>query len=71
MNGVSDHYDWGMSPHSSSSSPVRSAAVVNEAIRTLARRAWGRPFTDEERALYQVLRDEWVAADRAEVVKAA
>jgi hypothetical protein len=45
--------------------------VVNEAIRALARRAWGRPFTDAERAEYQVLRDEWVLADRAEIVKAA
>jgi hypothetical protein len=44
---------------------------VNEAIRALARRAWGRPFTDEERAVYQLLRDEWVTADRAEVVEAA
>jgi hypothetical protein len=60
-----------MSPHSPAPGPVRSAAVVNEAIRQLARRAWGRPFTDEERALYQVLRDEWVLADRAEIVKAA
>lgn len=50
---------------------MRPAAVVNEAIRALARRAWGRPFTDEERAQYQVLRDEWVVADRAEIVEAA
>lgn len=50
---------------------MRSAAVVNEDIRELARAAWGRPFTDEERAVYHLLRDEWVAADRAEVVKAA
>jgi len=61
----------GMSPHSSASGQLRPAAVVNEAIRALARAAWGRPFTDEERAEYQVLRDEWVLADRAEIVKAA
>lgn len=60
-----------MSPSSSASGLPRSAAVVNEDIRQLARAAWGRPFTDEERAVYHLLRDEWVAADRAEVVKAA
>ncbi|MGW3144823.1 hypothetical protein ACWDG1_09110 [Streptomyces sp. NPDC001177] len=60
-----------MSPHLSSPGSVRSAAVVNDDIRRLAQGAWGRPFTDEERARYQGLRDEWVAADRAEVVKAA
>lgn len=60
-----------MPPTFERSAPVRPAAVVNEAIRQLARRAWGRPFTDEERAAYVLLRDEWVAADRAEVVEAA
>jgi hypothetical protein len=44
---------------------------VNEDIRALARRAWGRPFTDEERARYAVLLAEWAAADRAEVVPVA
>jgi hypothetical protein len=44
---------------------------VNEDIRRLARAAWGRPFTDDERARYQILRDEWVAADRDNVVTAA
>lgn len=60
-----------MSPNPPGPGGVRPAAVVNEAIRALARAAWGRPFTDEERARYQVLRDEWVVADRAEIVKAA
>lgn len=50
---------------------MRSAAVVNEEIRRLARAAWGRPFTDEERARYVLLVVEWTAADRVEVVKAA
>ncbi|MEU0426420.1 hypothetical protein ABZ235_22975 [Streptomyces canus] len=50
---------------------VRSAAVVNDDIRTLAQGAWGRPFTDEERARYQGLRDEWVAAVRQEITEAA
>jgi hypothetical protein len=44
---------------------------VNEAIRQLARSAWGRPFTDEERAVYELLVVEWAAAERAEVVEAA
>jgi hypothetical protein len=44
---------------------------VNEAIRALARAAWGRPFTDAERAAYELLVVEWATADRAEVVKAA
>jgi len=60
-----------MSPNPLASGVVRSAAVVNEDIRSLARRAWGRPFTDEERAIYVRLRDEWVYADRAEIVEAA
>jgi hypothetical protein len=45
---------------------------VNEDIRQLARAAWGRPFTDVERARYEVLLTEWWAApDRAEIVRAA
>lgn len=54
---------------------VRSSAVVNEDIRTLARSAWGRPFTDDERALYGRLLVEWTRATAAErridVVRAA
>jgi hypothetical protein len=37
---------------------------VNAEIRELMRGAWGRPLTDEERARYRVLRDEWAAAER-------
>jgi hypothetical protein len=44
----------------------RSAAAVNEDIRRLARSEWGRPFTDEERATYDLLVVEWMAAIRAE-----
>jgi hypothetical protein len=44
---------------------------VNDDIRTLAQGAWGRPFTDEERARYQGLRDEWVAAVQSEIAEAA
>jgi hypothetical protein len=50
---------------------VRPAEALNEEIRTLARAAWGRPFTDDERAQYVRLRDAWVAADRAEMATAA
>jgi hypothetical protein len=50
---------------------LRSAAVWNEAIRALARQAWGRPFTDAERVEYQRLVVGWETARRAEVVKAA
>jgi hypothetical protein len=39
---------------------------VNEDIRRLARSEWGRPFTDEERATYDLLVVEWMAAIRAE-----
>ncbi|KUN03132.1 hypothetical protein AQI95_24545 [Streptomyces yokosukanensis] len=60
-----------MSPNPLPTGPVRSAAVVNEDIRRLARGAWGRPFTDDERARYEVLLTEWAAADRAEMTTAA
>jgi hypothetical protein len=60
-----------MSPDSPGLGQPRSAAVVNEDIRALARAAWGRPFTDDERARYQQLRDEWVDAVRAENTAAA
>ncbi|NUS83635.1 MAG: hypothetical protein HOY75_13040 [Streptomyces sp.] len=59
-----------MSPHSSPSGSVRSAAVVNEDIRALITRT-GRRLTDVEKARLEELWVEWVAADRAEVVKAA
>ncbi len=60
-----------MSPNALDPGPVRPAAAVNEDIRALARWAWGRPFTDEERAAYELLVVEWAAAERAEVVAAA
>ncbi|MFI1728171.1 hypothetical protein ACH40E_02810 [Streptomyces acidicola] len=48
---------------------------MNEDIRALARRAWGRPFTDIERTAYGRLLEEWslatAAERRIEVVKAA
>lgn len=50
---------------------VRSAAQLNEDIRTLARASWGRPMTDEERARYEVLVIAWVQAERGEIVEAA
>lgn len=60
-----------MSPNSLAPGPVRPAAVVNEAIRTVVRGARNRAWTQAERALYEQLRDEWVAAMRDEIVKAA
>lgn len=60
-----------MSPNPQVPGSVRPADVVNEDIRALARSAWGRPFTNEERALYELLVVEWAAANRAEVVEAA
>jgi hypothetical protein len=59
-----------MSPHSSASGQLRPAAVVNEDIRALIERT-GRRLTDEEKAVLERLWVEWVAADRAEIVKAA
>lgn len=53
------------------SGPVRSSAAVNEDIRALLVASWGRPFTDEERAAYGLLLEEWATAVQAEVVKAA
>jgi hypothetical protein len=44
---------------------------VNASIRAVVRGAAGRAWTQAERALYDELRDEWVAAVRAEVVEAA
>lgn len=49
---------------------VRSADVVNAEIRELLLRAGGW-LTAADRPVYERLRDEWAAADRAEVVKAA
>lgn len=61
-----------MSPNLSGPGLVRSAAVVNLAIRAVVRGARDRAWTQAERALYEQLRDEWVAATlRDEVVEAA
>ncbi|WP_256096386.1 hypothetical protein [Streptomyces sp. LUP30] len=37
---------------------------MNEAIRAIARRAQGRPWTRAEQALYRLLVEEWVQAER-------
>jgi hypothetical protein len=49
---------------------VRSAAVVNEDIRALVTRCGGWLYGDA-RAEYERLVEEWAAAVRAEIVKAA
>ncbi|MGW4670061.1 hypothetical protein [Streptomyces sp. NPDC004324] len=60
-----------MSPTPPAPGQPRPAAVVNEDIRALARKSWGRPMTSEERARYEVLVVEWVAAEHGDVVTAA
>ena len=60
-----------MSPNPPRPGGVRSAEVVNLAIRAVVRGARGRDWTQAERALYEQLRDEWVAATRDEIVEAA
>lgn len=57
---------------SSTPSPgsVRSAAVVNAEIRALWRDPSAR-LTGEQRRAYERLLEEWAAAVRAEIVKAA
>ncbi|MEV6504759.1 hypothetical protein AB0M61_01390 [Streptomyces sp. NPDC051642] len=60
-----------MPPTPSSGSPVRPAAVVNQAIRALWLRAAGRSLTVAERAYYELLLIEWAAAMRAKVDVAA
>jgi hypothetical protein len=53
---------------------VRSAAVVNRAIRAVVRGARDRAWTQAERALYARLNDEWLSAverERSELVEAA
>ncbi|MFF4834120.1 hypothetical protein [Streptomyces sp. NPDC001315] len=44
---------------------------MNEAIRAIVWRARGRQWTTAEQALYQLLVDEWVAAEQAEMTTAA
>lgn len=60
-----------MSPNPLAIGRVRSSAAVNEAIRALLLRSWGRPFTDDERVAYGLLLEEWAAAVQAEMVEAA
>lgn len=60
-----------MSPDAVRPGSVRSADAVNEQIRALVRGARNRSWTRAEQALYALLRDEWVAAARDELVKAA
>jgi len=59
-----------MSPSPSACGQVRSAAVINVEIRALMTRAGGH-LPAEDRARYAALRDEWVAAVRAEMTTAA
>lgn len=61
-----------MSPDLPGPGVVRPAAAVNAAIRALALAAWGRPFTDAERAVYEQLLVEWAqAVRRPDVAEAA
>lgn len=60
-----------MSPDSPRPGSVRPAAVVNAEIRAVVRGARGREWTQGERDLYGLLLEEWEAACRADVVKAA
>ncbi|MET8555273.1 hypothetical protein ABZV64_09955 [Streptomyces sp. NPDC004959] len=53
-----------------SAQPARSAAAVNEEIRSLWLRAGGH-LTAEQRVEYERLITEWAAAVRREVVPAA
>lgn len=56
-----------MSPNPPPQGAVRPPTVVNTEIRALARAAWGRPFTDVERAVYRELVAEWTEAARRPV----
>jgi len=63
-----------MSPSPQRPGIVRSAAVVNRAIRAVVRGARDRAWTQAERALYARLNDEWLSAverERSELVEAA
>ncbi len=58
-------YAGRMSPDSSSRGSVRSAAELNEQIRTLWNRAGGT-LTPEQRREYEVLVTAWATAVRTE-----
>ncbi|BBC38172.1 uncharacterized protein SGFS_094660 [Streptomyces graminofaciens] len=59
-----------MSPDSLIPGSVRTAADVNEQIRSLWRRAGGS-LSAQERTEYELLVVEWAAAIRVEVIEAA
>ncbi|MFI5677642.1 hypothetical protein [Streptomyces cellulosae] len=59
-----------MSPDSVTPGSVRSAAELNEQIRTLWMRAGGT-LSAQERVEYELLVVEWAAAIRGEVIEAA
>ncbi|GAA1011054.1 MULTISPECIES: hypothetical protein [Streptomyces] len=59
-----------MSPDSVASGSMRSAAELNEQIRSLWLRSGGS-LSDQERAEYALLVVEWAAAVRGQVVEAA
>ncbi|PZG97418.1 hypothetical protein C1I97_25440 [Streptomyces sp. NTH33] len=59
-----------MSPDSVAPGSVRSAAELNEQIRSLWSRSGGS-LSAQERAEYELLVVEWAAAIRARVVEAA
>ncbi|MEU6811365.1 hypothetical protein ABZ920_20720 [Streptomyces sp. NPDC046831] len=59
-----------MSPDSVAPGSVRSAAELNERIRSLWLRAGGS-LSPQERAEYELLVVEWAAAMRGRVVEAA
>jgi hypothetical protein len=60
-----------MTPEPNCPGSARSSDDWNEAIRAFWSRLAGRPPTSEERAEYEGLLVEWVAAERAELVQAA
>lgn len=60
-----------MFPDSGRRGSVRSADVVNAEIRSIVSGARGRAWTRAERTLYGLLLEEWEAALRAQIVKAA
>lgn len=60
-----------MPPNAARCGSVRSAMVVNAQIRAVVAGASGRRWTQAETALYRLLVDEWMAAERDDVGEAA
>ena len=60
-----------MSPEPFRPGSVRSADAVNAAIRAVVWGARDREWTQAERALYELLVAEWLAALQAEMATAA